>query len=132
MYRELGAPTNPHPTMSQLLEDWLELLKLFRPDPDRAKRKRRWFPSVKLLREPDAVIVLALLPGFSAEEIDVQVTATRIYLAGSPSSGDEGLMPRVIPLPFAIDVDRVEAHYREGVLRVVCPSAERERRIDIS
>ncbi|MFW5911697.1 MAG: Hsp20/alpha crystallin family protein [Halolamina sp.] len=105
---------------------------------------------VDLSEDDDDLIVVADLPGFDREEIDLSVADERLVIAASHDEMDEetdgekdgnylrrerraSTVRRSIDLPVAVDADGAEASYTNGVLTVTLPKqAESEgHRIDV-
>ena len=81
--------------------------------------------------------VRAELPGIKSNELDIQVTAEGISISGErkiPVEGNNvryhrrereaGKFSRSINLPGEIDVNKVEASMKNGVLKVTIPKSE--------
>lgn len=96
-------------------------------------------------REGDRFVIEFDLPGVTAESIDLDiernvltVRAERVTRNGDwemlSSERPHGAFSRQLILGDNLDLDRVEAGYEGGVLRLVVPVAERAkpRRIEIS
>jgi HSP20 family protein len=89
------------------------------------------------------ILVRAELPGFTLEEVNVEVVSGRMTIEAehtSPAVDKEESRPREhvhvrreIVLPPGIDVNRVEATYRSGVLEVHMPRTPEAtpRRIEV-
>ena len=103
-----------------------------------------WAPAVDVYEDKDNVVVKAELPGMKKEELEVYMTGDNLNLAGERRTESEeksghtyraeryfGRFHRSIPLPFAVDATRIEAHYKDGILRIVCPKSEESKRIQI-
>jgi HSP20 family protein len=97
---------------------------------------------------PEAVEIYAFAPGVEPSAIDVSVDKGVLSIAGERAStlpaGDEkvsvyaderfaGSFRRVVSLPEDADTARVEASYRNGVLKIVIPrhEASKPRRIEV-
>lgn len=104
------------------------------------------FPAVNVWRNEDAIFITSELPGVELEDIAITVKDNTLTLAGErkPPEAPEGArwhlrerrygrFSRVVKLPHAVDPDRVEARFRDGVLQVALhrPEAEKPRRIEI-
>lgn len=104
------------------------------------------FPAVNVRETDDALVVEAELPGLDAGDVGISVIEDELVLEGSrpetPAAEGEagngerqpavtwhrrergaGRFERRIPLPIAVDADRVEARLVNGVLTVTCPKA---------
>lgn len=95
-------------------------------------------------REGDVFQLEFDLPGVASESIDLDVErnvltvrAERVARNGDwemlASERPRGVFSRQLVLGDNLDLDRIEAHYDEGVLRLSIPVAERAkpRRIDV-
>jgi HSP20 family protein len=93
----------------------------------------------------EAVIVTVELPGMKKEDISLNLTETSLEVKAETKEElkeeKEGFKSyrkrysgfyRRIPLPTAIDPDKVKASYKNGVLEVKMPKAEKEKRKEIS
>ena len=110
------------------------------------------FPALNVGTSADALEVYAFAPGIDPKSIDVSVEKGLLAIAGERavqgngqgSKSDEqtvyaherftGKFRRVIALPEDAEPSRVEATYRNGVLKVVVPKREssRPRQIQVS
>ncbi len=92
----------------------------------------------------DALVVRADAPGFDADDFDVEVRGDNLVLCACQSeetaaNENDGLrwekreLYRSVPLPAEVDVDHIDAHYRNGVLEIRLPKSEQAkgRKIEI-
>ena len=99
-----------------------------------------WTPAVELKDNGDALLLRAQLPGIKAKDLDIQVTKEAVSLSGEHRHEGKtekdgffrtefryGKFQRVIPLPVAVQNDRVEADYKDGVLSLTLPKVEEVR-----
>jgi HSP20 family protein len=96
-------------------------------------------PSINLYQNEEEVVVTALVPGYDAESIEMNVVDNRFILKGNPKKQtNEGYtlvreetsiseFMRSFDLPFKINSERVEATLKNGVLLVKLPKAEEEK-----
>ena len=103
------------------------------------------FPPVNLYETSDGYVLTAEVPGLKSDEIEVTVEHDRLTLAGErrvehPQEASlhrverrAGSFRRTLQLPGEVDADKVEASYRNGVLRVRIPKAaeHQPRRISV-
>ena len=93
-----------------------------------------WMPAVDIVEEKEHYLLIAELPGMDQADIDVRITGGLLTLRGEragdpPSRGrayhrmerPEGLFHRTFRLPGEVDPEKVQAVYRDGVLRVTLP-----------
>ncbi len=109
---------------------------------------RRTFPVINVGSTSDAIEVLALAPGMDPNAFEITVDKGVLVLAGERTTGlpqgedinnyaqerFNGRFRRVISLPDDVDGSRIEANYRDGLLRVSVPrsAASQPRRIEVS
>jgi HSP20 family protein len=100
------------------------------------------FPPVNVGRTERSIEVYAFAPGLDAQAIDVTVERGVLRISGERRSGSKGAadgvqiyaaerwhgrFSRAVTLPEEADTGRVEAHYRDGVLRVSVGLREQAR-----
>jgi len=107
------------------------------------------FPVINVGSTPEAVEVMALAPGLDPSSLQLTVDRGLLVIAGErksqiPEAGDStsvyaqerfvGQFRRVISLPEEADPAKVDASYRDGILRVTVTKREssRPRRVEIS
>ena len=96
-----------------------------------------WVPSVDVSETAKEVIVKAELPGMDAKEIDVSVRGEILTLRGERKQEKEekgensrrverryGSFSRSIQLPTEVDSNKVDATYRDGVLKIIMPKTK--------
>jgi len=105
------------------------------------------FPAINMGVTEQAIEIYAFAPGLDPAKIDVQVDKGLLTLSGErivAASKDEkatvyaderfdGAFRRVVSLPEDADASRVEATYRNGVLKIVIPKREasKPKRIEV-
>jgi HSP20 family protein len=107
------------------------------------------FPVINVGSTPEAVEVMALAPGLDPASLQLTVDRGLLVIAGErksqvPEAGDStsvhaqerfaGQFRRVVSLPEEADPAKVDASYRDGILRVTVAKREssRPRRIEVS
>ena len=96
-----------------------------------------WTPVIDVLEDKDKLIVKAEVPGFKREDLDVSVHENNLLISGERKSEEErkngefyrserfyGRFHRVISLPYAVEADKIQAQYRDGVLNITLPKTE--------
>jgi len=91
------------------------------------------FPEINVGRTPNSVEVFAFAPGIDASSLDVTIERNVLKISGTRTSAipkgemkvqlyanerPEGRFSRAVSLPDDVDPLKVEAKYRDGVLRV--------------
>jgi HSP20 family protein len=97
-------------------------------------------PAAELTETDDAVHLKLEIPGMEAKDLDIQVMADRVAIAGERKSETKteekgvtrsefryGQFSRVIPLPVKIQNTNVTADYKDGILNLTLPKAEEEK-----
>jgi HSP20 family protein len=109
---------------------------------------RRTFPVINVGSTSDAIEVLALAPGIDPNALQITVDKGVLVIAGErktalPEDRDntslyaqerfDGNFRRVVSLPDDVDASKVEASYRDGMLRVRLGrlEASQPRRIEV-
>ncbi|MDJ0942299.1 MAG: Hsp20/alpha crystallin family protein [Kiloniellales bacterium] len=100
---------------------------------------RGGYPPLNVFRQGDDFVILTELPGIRREDVDIRVHGDRIRIAGRKSIdyGEgvslhrreriSGAFDRTVAIPVEVDADRVKAEYRDGVLALFLPRAERDK-----
>jgi HSP20 family protein len=96
-----------------------------------------WAPAVDVAEKADQVVVKAEIPGVDAKDIDISLTGDILTIKGEKKSEREekeesyhlversyGSFTRSLTLPAAVDPDKIEASYQQGVLTITCPKKE--------
>jgi len=106
------------------------------------------FPAINMGVTADAVEIYAFAPGLDPAKIDVSLDKGLLVISGERASelpqesdkvsvyADErfsGAFRRALTLPDDADAGRVEAAYRNGVLKIVVPKREsaKPRRVEV-
>lgn len=107
------------------------------------------FPALNVGMTGDAVEIYAFAPGIDPAKLEVSIDKGLLTITGERPSdlpeasekvsvyADErftGAFRRVISLPDDVDGSRVEAKYRDGILRISVPKVEKSkpRRIEVA
>ena len=110
--------------------------------PERSNDFGNWsnFPNAEITEKDDAFDLRLEVPGIEAKDLDIQVMADRVAIAGERKSHTEseengttrsefryGKFQRVIPLPARIQNAEVTANYQDGILHLTLPKSEDEK-----
>ncbi len=107
------------------------------------------FPLINVGTTPESIEVMALAPGLDPASLQLSIDRGLLVISGErksqvPDAGDDvsvyaqerfaGNFRRVVSLPEDADPAKVDATYRDGILRVTVAKREssRPRRIEIS
>jgi HSP20 family protein len=96
-----------------------------------------WTPALDVYDEKDNFVVKAELPGLKKEDIDINVHNGVLTISGERKHEAEkqegqtfrserffGRFQRSVTLPAAVDLQKVKASYKDGVLTIDLPKAE--------
>lgn len=94
----------------------------------------RWAPAVDVYEDDESIVLEAELPGMSKKDIRVNVNHGVLTIEGERKFSKEtkeenyhriersyGSFTRSFTLPSAVDVDKIQAEHRDGVLTVRLP-----------
>lgn len=105
-----------------------------------------WKPAIDIEESNGNLVVNAEIPGMTKEEIKVSVQDDVLTISGERKRENEkkdkmfhriercyGEFHRMIRLPATVDVDKVKAAYKDGVLQVILPKPEslKPKNIDV-
>ena len=94
---------------------------------------------MNVFRKGDDFMIITEIPGVKKSELEVQVKGRTLRLTGSKSVAFPekaavhrrerlaGRFDRAMTLPVEIDPDGVKAEYRDGILALFLPRAEKEK-----
>src|SRR3954453_19747113 len=120
-----------HREMNRLFDDVFNSFG----SPSLIGRMPAW-PSVEVVQSDKDIRVSAELPGLDEKDVEVLVHNHVMTIRGEKKSDTEdkdrrfseryyGRFERVIPLPFAVEEDKAEASFNNGVLTVTLPRSAR-------
>jgi HSP20 family protein len=94
-------------------------------------------PAVDMYQTDDEVVVKAALPGFHADDVQINITGDVLTLRGEMKQEEEkeekswhirehrwGSFERSITLPTEVTADKAVADFENGVLTISLPKAE--------
>jgi HSP20 family protein len=103
-----------------------------------------WHPAVDIQEQPDKYSVRAELPGMRLEDIKITLKDNQLVIRGEKRQEEEkkdstfhrvervyGQFERAFTLSHAVQSDKIDAIYRDGVLEVSIPKAEEAKAREI-
>ena len=105
-----------------------------------------WSPAVDIYDKGGEVVIHAELPGMKKEDIDIRVENNVLTIRGKRERKEEvkeegyfrserayGSFSRSFSLPTTVDVKKIAAEYKDGVLTLSLPKAEeaKPRQIEV-
>ena len=104
-----------------------------------------WRPVVDVAETENDIIIKAEIPGIDPKDIDVSITGDKLTLKGEKKEEKEntgkcyhrvessyGSFKRVITLPASVDVDKVAAESKNGILEITLAKKEESKAKKIS
>lgn len=130
--------SNPWREMERLRQ---EMNRLFDdPYAHNGGRTAPSYPAMNIWTNEEGAVVTAELPGFNPDEIDIAVVGDTLTLTGErpalelPEGAkyhrrerNFGKFSRSFQLPFNVELDKVEAVFKNGILHLSLPRAEVEK-----
>ncbi len=103
-------------------------------------RQGMWYPAADMYEKDDALVIQAELPGLTKDDIDVTVRDGRLTLSGERKFESEvkdekyyrcersyGKFMRSFDLPADVDPDKIEAEFKDGLLKIHIPKLEEKK-----
>jgi len=112
-----------------------------------SEQKDSWIPAVDILEKEGNLILHAELPGMSEKQIDLKLEGNTLTLKGERKMDKEdkknnyhrvesfyGSFTRSFRLPETVDLEKISADYKNGVLTITIPQRPevRPREIPVS
>lgn len=104
-----------------------------------------WSPVCDVFEDKDAVKIVAEVPGVPPEDVKISLENNVLTIRGEKQQTAEernervhryertyGAFERSFALPSTVDPERIQAEYRNGVLTVTVPKAEKARPREIA
>lgn len=105
-----------------------------------ARERKVWGPAIELKQTESDVVLRAELPGVDAKDLEVQVSREAVSISGEYRSETQsednkvfrsefryGNFHRVVPLPVAVQNDKVNAEFKDGILTLTLPKVTADR-----
>jgi HSP20 family protein len=131
--RNRGELTRLHTDIDDLFDGFFRGL-------DRPFFSYKGWPAIDVADNDNAFVVRAEVPGCKAEDIDVSVYGNTLTISGEKKEKEKGYyyqesthgsFRREINLPNDVDPDKIEADYKDGVLSVTLPKAEKTKAVKV-
>ena len=104
-----------------------------------------WAPAVDIFEHEDDIVLKAELPGVDPKDVEIRVENNVLSLRGERKFESEvkredyhrvertyGSFSRSFTLPNVVDTEKIEADYKDGVLKVTLPQKEEAKPKQIS
>ncbi len=144
MAREL-VPWRPFREFERMRREMDRLWdSFFERRPARVEEVSEWFPSLDVSETKNEYVVKAELPGIDPKDIDISLTSDLLTIKGEKKQEREekeenyhliersyGSFTRSIQLPGQVQSDKINATYKNGVLKVTLPKTEEAKKKEI-
>ena len=107
--------------------------------------EQEFVPSVDISETDNEIIVQAEIPGIDPKDLDISLNGRLLTIKGEKKSEHEekkenyhkierkyGAFSRTLELPADVDPDKVEAKYKDGVLKITLSKTETGKKIQVS
>lgn len=104
--------------------------------PNVFREETAWMPPFDLSETEDELIVRLEVPGIDKKDININLSEGMLTVTGERKLEKEehetyhctercyGTFSRSICLPFEVDADKVDASFKDGVLKITLPRSE--------
>jgi HSP20 family protein len=117
----------------------------FEGNPDRRTREEgEWLPSLDVSETKGDLVVKAYLPGMEPKDIEISLSEGFLTIKGEKKQEKEekeegyhliersyGSFTRSVRLPKDVQNDKINASFKNGVLKVVLPKSEEAKKKEI-
>jgi HSP20 family protein len=97
------------------------------------------FPPINIFQQGEDFVAIIELPGIDKNDLQIQAKENMIRIAGKKTTSYQegasvhrrerisGEFDRTMTVPVQIDADGIKAEYRDGILALFIPTAERAK-----
>jgi HSP20 family protein len=134
--RERDALLDLRNEMNQLFEDFFRRPFDLSPFREESSLAGGFIPQMDVSETDKEINISAELPGMNADDIDISMTGNSLTIKGEKKSEKEekgeryyrsersyGSFRRSVPLPEEVQEEKIEATYKNGVLKVTLPKS---------
>jgi len=126
------------------MSDKAEIVKREETTPERSRQIPAIAPVVDIFESSDEILLFVDMPGVAKDDVTVNIDNGKLTITGVRKIAVQGAVnwaefgdveyARIFSVPQAIDLGRVNAELRDGVLRLHLPKSEeaKPRQIEIN
>ena len=105
-----------------------------------SRRTAPSYPAMNVWADENNALITAEIPGVAKDALDINVTGDTLTISGERTSESlpedahyhrrertYGRFDRSIQLPYTVDVNKVKATFKNGILEVALPRVEAEK-----
>ena len=97
------------------------------------------YPPINVFQQGDDLVAIVELPGVNKGDLNIQAKENTIRIAGQKTIDYSenvslhrrerlsGVFDRTLVVPMQIDPDRIQAEYKDGLLALFIPRAEKDK-----
>jgi HSP20 family protein len=98
------------------------------------------YPAMNVWADENSALITAEIPGIDKDDLEINVTGDTLSLSGERKLEElpegaryhrqertSGKFNRSVQLPYTVDVQKVKATFKNGVLQIVLPRVEAEK-----
>ncbi len=135
-YGWMGRGWDPFQEMDRFRREMNRLFENWEP----AARTAHGYPAANVWIGENEVVVTAELPGIDPADVSISVHGETLTIKGNRKADElkegetyhrrergQGSFTRTLELPFRVESDKVDATFKDGVLKVTLPRAEADR-----
>jgi HSP20 family protein len=106
--------------------------------------RREWTPSLDVSETKNNIVVKAEAPGVDPKDIDISLMGDVLTIKGEKRQEKEekdqnyhrversyGVFTRSVRLPQEVQSDKIEASYKNGILKITPPKSEEAKKKEI-
>jgi len=110
----------------------------------RGEERGEWLPSLDVSETKNELVVKAEVPGMDAKDIDISLSDGMLTIKGEKKQEKEekegdyhliersyGAFTRSIQLPKEVQSDKINASYKDGILKIALPKSEEAKKKEI-
>ena len=110
------------------------------PEPRKGLLEGEWTPSIDVAETEDEITLTAELPGINQKEVDIAIADDVLTLKGEKKEENEvkeknyhriersyGSFQRSVRLPTEVKTEEAKAAYKDGILTITIPKAEKTK-----
>jgi HSP20 family protein len=105
---------------------------------DQVSNEKVFMPAVDIMRDEDKLTLFVSAPGMNKENFSIDLKEHRLIISGERTLEDEtakkfikresrfGKFQRVFKLTDEVNIDKIGAEYKDGILKVELPLREKK------
>ncbi len=105
---------------------------------DQVSNEKVYMPAVDIMRDEDKLTLFVSAPGMNKENFSIDLKEHRLIISGERTLEDEtakkfikresrfGKFQRVFKLTDEVNIDKIGAEYKDGILKVELPLREKK------